>query len=412
MKSSIRFLLVFSLGLAIGVALDFDGQSSAKNPSKQTEVRSQGTAQNPKRESGWNTGKSPSAGAVGQRSLHLGEEAHPPLLIDRIGKQMSSSNDPVERMGLLSQLLAGMTPKNAMEMRKYVLQLGERSPEFEAFHYAWGKVAGEEAFNYTMESDERDAAPVLRGWGAANPEEAQEWLAGIDIRTDLVFTPVMGYGMNPDSLKKYFTRNIVLGVLDNDTTKAAALVSDLSDSDASTARRLAGSIADKMVQTKGVAAAREWIEMLPEGDARVNGVGSLVREWARLDHRAALDYSMSQTDPNTRLQALRTVWTNIGYSKGGADPAILIEELRETPHTGERDRAFVALQAGSRWNHPELAVQAALEINDPSLQRKTLIQAGGYYLIRKPEEAQNWMYNSGLEADDIAEMQLAADGLR
>ncbi|NQX01395.1 hypothetical protein HQ447_12115 [bacterium] len=79
---------------------------------------------------------------------------------------------PITRLLAFAQLLAALTPENAVAMRDQLVSLGADGDAWRDFHYGWGAIAGKDAFDHAAASKEEDLAATLTGWAAAPPSQA------------------------------------------------------------------------------------------------------------------------------------------------------------------------------------------------------------------------------------------------
>lgn len=233
---------------------------------------------------------------------------HEPLSksdIQSLGESLREANDSIYRQIAFAKILAALTPQNALLLREQIAHLPQKSPEFRDFHYAWGRIAGEDALVIAKDSPERDLAAVLAGWANANPEAA---LAYFD-------------GLSPDDTSEYYLlpTGLANGLADNHPELAIDFVKTrLKDDDRYTVKLL-NSVVDSLIQnhppeklaelTKQVpkgdllnsisykvvqhlsdsdpAQAYLWASSLPNGKAKYQGIGASFARWAGKDPVAA-----------------------------------------------------------------------------------------------------------------------------
>lgn len=319
--------------------------------------------------------------------------------VTEIGNAFRQTLDPIESSRLFDQLLAKLTPENALEIRELVKNLSPRSSEFQKFYYAWGRIAGAKAANFGLTSTERDGGALIQGWASANPDDALEWLNNIESEE------AFNSNDNIRNLSRY--KNIlhdrfVQGLFVNDPIKAASYLSSLPTAQANTAAENASDIVEKIISKNGVDAAREWAALLSDSNISKGAISEIADEWSEQNPVAALEWVMSQSDESTRQSSLYQVWRNMAQGSGNVDPFSAAEEINTMPESSDKDYALSGYAAGARRLYPETAIEAALGISDPELREETIITSASYYLRREPEAANTWLETSGL-SDDLVQ---------
>jgi len=301
----------------------------------------------------------------------------------------------MQRIRFMDQLLSQLTPENALSIREFIKDLDTDSPEFEMFHYTWGQVAGKEALLFGLNSPEKDGDVLFRGWTSKNPEAAQEWFAAIDYENDPAFDRLRNRGFSEERLTSYLHKQLLHGLYLNDPDKAAQYLAALPADQASFARRGSEELIEDIIARNGIAAARDWVDLLPPDSLTARAVGEVADEWAERDPRAALDWAMTHQDEDVRRSALENVWRNMASGRGNADPFQAAEEINAMPNSTDKDSALAGYADGTRYRYPRTSVDAAMNITDPQLREESLIRNGGYYLRRDPQAANEWLNNSG-----------------
>ena len=322
--------------------------------------------------------------------------------IQSLGLQLRGISDPIERGKIFDQLISQLTKENALEMRDLFKDMDSRSDEFRDFHYAWGQVSGEEAAFFGLSSKEYDGGHIFKGWASANPEAAQAWFNGLDYDSDPNFDVLKKRGVSEARVLAFLHENLVEGLYHNDPTAAANYISTLSDDQARFARNTSEGLVEEIISLNGIEAAKDWISLLPEGNISSDAIGEIADEWSERDPEAALAWAQEHENTEVRQEALYNVWRNMASGQGGADPFVAAEQINAMPESVDKDYALSGYASGARWRYPETAADAALSINDPDIREDALLSSASYYLRREPNNAKEWLANSGL-SDDLIE---------
>jgi len=108
-----------------------------------------------------------------------------------VGRRMASAlsdPDPLRRNARIAELLINLNAGNAAEVL-VAFENGPRNDEtnrhFRDFMYAWGRLAGEKAIAYALDSesarrDSRAGTSAVSGWANRDPEGAREYVAGVE----------------------------------------------------------------------------------------------------------------------------------------------------------------------------------------------------------------------------------------
>ncbi len=108
-----------------------------------------------------------------------------------VGRRMASAlsdPDPLRRNARIAELLINLNAGNAAEAL-VAFENGPRNDEtnrhFRDFMYAWGRLAGEKAIAYALDSesarrDSQAGTSAVSGWANRDPEGAREYVAGVE----------------------------------------------------------------------------------------------------------------------------------------------------------------------------------------------------------------------------------------
>ena len=334
--------------------------------------------------------------------------------VDLLVEQAFGDPNPVTRRLAFSRLLESLTPENALAVREQIIELGgTEGSKWHDFNYAWGAVAGQEAFDFGRESPERDMEAALSGWAAAKPDEAIALLDSL-----------------PEELadqRGKLTASVVEGLADYDQNMATDYVLRLVKEGQEGAEGLITSVANEVFRANGPDGASQWLANLPEGSVKegamtrvahrymgrdpeaaaawvgeyaqeefaTRAIGDIGKAWAARNPVGAVDWLNELPESTGQLNGLR-------YSFGDwedRDPVAAGEYLMQMPASDQRDAAISGFANGYAWQDPETAIAWAQDIGNPELRERSLIRSGQAYLRRNPEAARTWLETSGLSAE-------------
>ncbi len=330
--------------------------------------------------------------------------------IEILAKEALSDPNPVKRRLAFSKLLEGMTTENASAIRDQLVDLKAGGQEWRDFNYAWGAIAGREAFTDAMSKDRKDLESLITGWAANDPNGA------IAMLTEL-----------PEDLLKQKARlesGIVSGLADRNRDEAVAYVSSLAIEGRKDADRLMSIVAGEALREEGPVGASIWTESLPDGPLKGAAMNSVASRYVRNDPQAAASWIEKFADQEYAARAVREVggewaekdpkaavsWLDKlpegeGQKYGlntafddweDRDPVAAGEYLLSMSDSPKRDFAIKGFADGYARQDPETAIAWASDISDPSLRNQSLTRAGQSYFRSNPKAARDWLANSGL----------------
>ena len=333
--------------------------------------------------------------------------------IELLAKEALGDPNPVKRRLAFTKLLEGMTAENASAIRDQLTDLRAGGQEWRDFNYAWGAIAGREAFTDAMTKDRKDLESLITGWAANDPKGA------IAMLTEL-----------PEDLLKQKGRlesGIVSGLADRNRDEAVAYVSSLAIEGRKDADRLMYIVASEALREEGPVGASVWTESLPEGPLKGAAMNSVASRYVRADPEAAAGWIEKFADQDYAARAVREVggeWAEKDpkaavtwldklpegegqkYGLNNAfddwedrDPVAAGEYLLTMSDSPKRDFAIKGFADGYARQDPETAIAWASDISDPGLRNQSLTRAGQSYFRSNPKAAAEWLANSGLPAD-------------
>jgi hypothetical protein len=363
----------------------------------------------------------PKTGAVGEVSTDAG--TLPGRGMRQLVDEISMSDDPLRQEMLFARLLAGMSATNAKATWEALRSCSDGNPDanrrLELFGYAWGRLRGARAMEVATSgeapADRTLARAAIEGWAAAEPEAATaymqsemsapapscrlgflkglarsrpdtaaEYLVGLDDFTDAgpYIRPVIDaqlrvgheharqWVMNLSSgkLKEQGLQILVERLVRTAPREAAAWVSSFADD--SLSKDSVATVAEYFMKEPGnehqdLRFALDWMDGLPDGEAKNAAYAKSIRTWARRDPNAAAGFLMEMAPSPVKDDALR------GFS------------------------LELALKDSSA------AVQWAATIGDADLRHRTLTATVRQWFLWEPDAAQAWLESANLPEETL-----------
>ncbi len=334
------------------------------------------------------------------------------LDLEELKEQFKRELDPIKRRKLFAKILSPLTVENAKELRELIAHLGDRSPEFQEFHYAWGKITGAAAVLDGMNTSARDMESTLAGWASVDPSVATDWWSNLAPE-----------GKTPNN-QAYLKRGLIHGLANNDPNAATDFVYGLAEAGDKGASSLLKIVAEKMVQNTGVDGAVRWSENLPEGPLRASAMDRVAHDYVRQNPEDAaswvsnhasdnqnawvveeVSYHWAARDAPKAISWLETLESSKGkneglssaYAQWGArDPEAASKYIVDLPDSPDRNFAINGFISGLAPSDPQAAVVWAAEITSPGMKEAAMIRAGQQYYGQNSAEATQWFAESGL----------------
>jgi len=333
--------------------------------------------------------------------------------LEALAEQAFRDPNPITRRLAFSRLLEGMTAENALTIREQLVSLDAGDDEWRDFNYAWGALAGREAFDFAAESEERDLRATLTGWSAANPAEA---LAMLD-------------ALPPDLAEQRgrLAESVVAGLADHDLAMATDLAMRMAAEGTGRADRMIRTVANEVLRSGSPAEASLWADSLADGPAKGAAMDRVAGAFVREDPEAAAAWVESyagdeyaaravaevgeewaERDPQTAVAWLEGLPEGPGQNSGlssafgdweDRDPQAAGEYLMGMPVSPQRDSAIAGFARGYAWQDPQTAIAWAQDIADAGLRQESLTQVGRAYFRRDPDGARAWLETSGLSPE-------------
>jgi hypothetical protein len=332
---------------------------------------------------------------------------------EAVAEEVVTNPSPITRRIAFGKLLASMTPENALAIRERLGDLGLDDDELRDFSYAWGAIAGREAFDFASQSEEEDLSATLSGWAAADPSSALAMVENLPAE----------YADQRESLE----RSLIIGIADRDLPLATDLAQKLGADRERHGGNLMRMVAHEVIRSQGPEAAARWAENLPAG--RIKGAamdrvaGSFAREnpesaaawietFAEQDFASGAVAEVSETwgrkDPEASVAWLEQLDGGAGQSSGfqevlddweDSNPQAAANYLAQMAKSPQRDAAISGFAKGYAWQDPQTASAWAQDISDPALRERSLADVARAYFRRDPQGAMEWLPRSGLSPE-------------
>lgn len=335
--------------------------------------------------------------------------------IQEIGEKFKNEKDKKLRREYFEQLLTGMTEDNALEIRKFVEDLSERSREFREFHKMYGAVAGAVAVNNGTETKKRDVEVTLEGWAQANPEAALKWFNELDPEVK-------------DSMmsQKRLAHALLEGIAENDTAYATQLLIGMNLQGGEYWRSvdsIGDEVWDNARNSGDPKQALFWAEELPDGDIKKFAIMQIARKYARVDPVEAAEWLETTSQTNNHAigmvvdswrrkdaaaaanwlssfdgqdKDLRGSYYSTFSSWAEKDFESASNYLNSISDPKNQDYAKYGMTRTISTKKPQEALDMASSINDPKLRIRSVIDTSRNAFKDNPEKLVDWLNESKL----------------
>jgi hypothetical protein len=196
--------------------------------------------------------------------------------METLAKEALRDPNPIKRRLAFSKLLEGLTPENAAAIRDQLADLNANGTEWRDFNYAWGALAGADAFQNALTGEKRDLQSLISGWAAVDPSGAMAMLGNL-----------------PEELadqKASLENGIVAGLADRDRDEAANYVYQLATEGRKDTARLMETVADEVLRESGHEEAANWVKTLGDGPLKGSAMNQVAERFVRIDPEAASEW--------------------------------------------------------------------------------------------------------------------------
>jgi len=339
--------------------------------------------------------------------------------IEQLVKASFSDPNQINRRLAFSKLLEGMTRENASAIRDQLSAFDTDSTEWRDFHYAWGALAGAEAFTDSIGAEKKDLRSLMSGWAAVDPSGAIAMIA--DLPEELA------------DQKERLESGIVSGLADRDRDEAANYVFTLAAEGRENTGNLMERVTHEVIRASGHEDASVWVAGLDDGPLKGSAMNEVAERYVRNDPEAASQWIETFASEDYAARAVREIgkewaekeplaavtWLDQlpegeGQNRGlnsafgdweDKDPVAAGEYLMNMPTSAKRDSAISGFAIGYAYQDPQTAIAWANDISDPALRMRSLTSVASAFYRRSPEEARAWLPDSGLSPEAQAQVQ-------
>lgn len=332
--------------------------------------------------------------------------------IAALGDRLRRAIDPIARREAFSELMAGLTAENALEIREQIAHLKGNDPEFRDFHYAWGQLVGLEAVLQGLETTgKKDLGSTLAGWASHDPAAARDWYDTLENEGNR--------GANKQAMKAALVHGLAIA----DPGTAADFVYSLGETGDRRAKEMMGIVMGKVIQSGGPENAAQWATNLGAGKLRGHALFEAARGGVRENADATLAWAsdLARNDPNAGSLAYGVAqemgwrdgtkvaeWLSSLGSEGEAahrpllsgwteaDPLAASQYVAAMPPSESREQAIVGMVTEARWQDPAVATAWANELSRAEGREKAMTLVAEAYIRKDPDGAADWLPTSGL----------------
>ncbi|MCM8525921.1 MAG: hypothetical protein NE327_05350 [Lentisphaeraceae bacterium] len=342
--------------------------------------------------------------------------------IEELGEQFKNEKDSILRKELLDKLIAGMTAENALDIRKYVEHMSDRSDEWKAFHKAYGAVAGQVAVLHGENTKGRDVELSLVGWVTADPDAAMEWYRALDEKSKksmfsqerLSLAVLEGLAENDPQVATDFM--VSLNTKGGNSWRASRIVGDKIWKEAVASGNVEEAIkwtenlpSEELKNSSQALMARNyaklnpleaasWVEALnADGQSNKYAVGMVVDSWRKTDPAAAVSWLSSFENDKNRLNG---TYYQAFSSWADQDPGAATQYLESMNNSRSKDYAIYGLTRTLSSKEPQQAMELANSIEDSGIRLRSIINNSRTAFKDDPEGLQSWLATSNLSSKD------------
>lgn len=354
-----------------------------------------------------------------------------PAAMEAIALAIIKEGDPIRAQRSFADLLAALTPENAKAALEAFRNLGNDRDEshktrLEQLLGIWGRLDGASAMVHIQDLSKgkkekgdfgRANMAVMSGWAAKDADAARAWL------------------MSQDSRDLGAYAGVLRGLMSKNTDEAKRFLNELPHN-LEGKGKLVGMLVEELLDgPDALATARSWVEGLKDPEAREAALDRVVVSYAKQDPKGAAEWlgkqtgdasprqataqvanQWAKTDPLATLRWLATMPSATqtqGFAEtlgrwAKADPRAASEYLTKLPASSNRDYAVGGFIGVVADEDPRSAAAWAATITDEQIRQKALRHVGGKWLESDPAAAQQWLNQTGLSAEAMADLRAAA----
>ena len=420
MGNKVYVLIAASIGLLLGFILGggnappetaeiSDGVKSSTDTGK-TLSKSEGISRST--EGSFNGEVSSSASLLAEEDVSPRKGRTPSDLRDRLFAAQVDSN-PITRTAAFAEVLSELDENNVDAVLEAFEDLSfgfEHMQEYRMLLYGWGQFDPLKAIEYCNERAKGIGAGfatsgVLEGWASREPQAAADWVK------------------SPDNagMAKLYNFGLVRGWASRDLSGASQYVAGLDSGDET--GKLVGILAEQHMK-QGFTSARQWAETLQEDSLKKGAFTNLTRQVSRerpeevagwLKEHASKEYATDslrqlgdnwgERDPVSAIEYFDELPAGKGKQQGirevmqswsRDDPEASGKWLNDQEPTAELDPAVAAYARQVSKDDGASAMEWAVSITEPDLQKKTITQVGHNWYRQDKDSVEAWLPESGL----------------
>ena len=352
--------------------------------------------------------------------------------------------DPLKRMSLLTDAFSKLTKDNIMEGVALLDSMADSQlkRQMESLLYnTWGKLDGPGAMEYLNSLDTNEDGGNGRGRGGRGGRGGPGWDGGNAVRNSMAV--MSGWGeVDPRAAVAYAEENATVsergrnalmmsamqGWANTDIEGAIGYAMNEMETTSDQSRRGRGGGVENFLIARYVnddpQAAGQWALSQSDPETRNDAIGTIARSMAGNNPQDAALWAQTISDPEAQAEALRGTasgWARqdpqaaMEWAMGIEDQTVSNQAARsaigtwarEDPYSASdyvidmepgvtRDQAAATLSQSLIREDPENALLWAQEISDPALQTRTLTPITQGWMEKNPEQATEWINSSSL----------------
>jgi len=357
-------------------------------------------------------------GAVEEDLVEKKKEERTKMTSEEVGLALRNAfldSNPITRSVVFSNLLANLDSENleaVLEVYEDIPLGFENMHEYQMLLYGWGKFDPEGAIGYCNQRATGigagfATAGVLHGWASSDPQAALEWVQAPE----------------NEGMSKIYNFGLVRGWASQDLPSATAYVTGLDEG--GDRHELVKILTTEQLK-QGFSPARFWVESMDDENMKKSAFTNLTQQRSRehpeevaqwLKEHAGKEYAdasfgrlgdnWGQRDPVAAAQYFDELPAGEGKTEGmrevvehwaKEDPEATGNWLNEKEPSEDMDTIYAtyARQVSEEDGQGASAMQWAVSITEPKLQKRTVTAVGQNWYRQDKESVEAWLPESGL----------------
>ncbi|MDG2166547.1 MAG: hypothetical protein P8L44_01300 [Opitutales bacterium] len=361
-----------------------------------------------------------------------------------------TESDPLKRMSLLTDAFSKLNKDNIMDGVALLDSMpdSQLKRQMEALLYnTWGKLDGPAAMEYVNSLEDtdsggdrgrggrgrggrdgggtvlRNSTAVMSGWAEVDPQNAVAYASengdasARGGRNPLMLSAMQGWAnTNIEGAINYAMTEIDTSSDQGGRGRGGGienfLIARYVNEDPQAAGQWALSQSDPETRNDAIGTiarsmagdspqdAALWAQAISDPEAQAEALRGTASGWAREDPQAAMEWAMNIEDQTVSSQATRTALGTWARE----DPYSASDYVIEMEPGATKDQAASTLSQSLIREDPEMALLWAESISDPALQTKTLAPITEGWMKKNPEQATEWINASNLPDETKQEL--------